>query len=155
MKDREIGALVNAYLEGATDLAGEKRLKDFVLNEDCGRKYPELYGMFRFIELERGKYVHNGKRRNKRVVRTFLAAAVSAAILCLTTYFVAEQGRNKDFELIIEGRRVNDRDAALEIAGKSLAKINLMAEKLNASKKSLENMNGIAETASEEVKNDL
>ena len=168
MKKAYIDKLVRDYLEGLTDISQEMELKREILEHDKGAEYPELYGLFMYLERDREdvlsrRDVWNSSRIRRKPfkegkARIYLMAVLSAAasvVLLVMSNAGVFSGKSGDFELIIGGDRVDDRELALEIAENSLAKLSLAADKINESKNALGGMRKAAGNAVENIKLDL
>ncbi len=168
MKKAYIDKLVRDYLEGLTDISQEMELKREILEHDKGAEYPELYGLFMYLERDREdvlsrRDVWNSSRIRRKPfkegkARIYLMAVLSAAasvVLLVMSNAGVFSGKSGDFELIIGGDRVDDRELALEIAENSLAKLSLAADKINESKDALGGMRKAAGNAVENIKLDL
>lgn len=167
MEKSYIDRLAHDYLEGLTDIEQEKVLKREILEHDKGALYPELYELFRYLEMDREDVIsHCTEHKSLTVrkpfktgrVRIYWMAALSAAasvVLFVMLHAGVFSGNSGDFELIIGGDRVDDRELALEIAENSLAKLSLAADKINESKDALGGMRKAAGNAVENIKLDL
>ena len=127
MKKAYIDKLVRDYLEGLTDISQEMELKREILEHDKGAEYPELYGLFMYLERDREdvlsrRDVWNSSRIRRKPfkegkARIYLMAVLSAAasvVLLVMSNAGVFSGKSGDFELIIGGDRVDDRELALD-----------------------------------------
>lgn len=165
-KENEIEILRNLYFEGKTTVEQEKRLRELSVKSPSDKTAHEdirMISAYADEEIKRVSEIYGIRTRRharnnatKRIVRAaWISAAASIMIIAGISSIMKKQFHNRnEFELIIDGNMIDDRETALKIAEKSLAKFSMASSCISRSRESIDNMNRKTAAAIDNIKSD-
>ncbi|MDR2127216.1 MAG: hypothetical protein LBP63_10360 [Prevotellaceae bacterium] len=142
----KIDRLLNLYFAGETTIAQEQELKKYFASQHVAAKHKVYQQIFETFETEKSEiYPENLPKmkiltvRKKPFKTLITSAAIAASILLMIGIFRT----GGDSYVIIKGKRINDKELALQIAQTEMNKI---SASLKSSLKSLQTIDHINET---------
>ncbi|MDR2292663.1 MAG: hypothetical protein LBE11_04220 [Prevotellaceae bacterium] len=138
---KKINNLIDLYFEGKTTIAQEQELKKYFTSQNINSEHKIYQQLFETFETEKKeKYPENlpkmkTRKIHKKPFKTLIIlTAVAASILLIIGIF---QTDSYDSYVIINGRRINDKELALQMVQ---AKINKISKSLESDMKPLKNI---------------
>jgi hypothetical protein len=143
-KMEKINILLDLYFAGETTTEQENELKKYFASNNVAAEHKVYQPLFGTFEIEKSeKYPENLPKirkqpvRRKMLVISIIATVAAASILLMIGIF---QNKYDDTYVIIHGKRINDRELAIQTAQ---AKINKVSESLISGLKPAENIKKI------------
>ncbi|MDR0420199.1 MAG: hypothetical protein LBH30_01925 [Prevotellaceae bacterium] len=143
----KINKLLDLYFAGDTTTEQEQELKKYFASENIAAEHKIYQQLFDAFETEKSeKYpdslpkIKPSAIRKKIFVMPLISTVIAASILMLIGIFQTERF---DSYVIINGKRINDKELALHIAQ---AKISKVSESLKSGMKPINSMNVLHES---------
>ncbi|MDR2651860.1 MAG: hypothetical protein LBC68_06045 [Prevotellaceae bacterium] len=147
IKDMEkINRLLDLYFAGETTITQEQELKQYFASQNVAAEHKIYQQLFETFEVEKSEKYHGNLPKiktqstgKKPFITLIISTTIAASILLMTGIF---QTSYDDSYVIINGKRINDSELALQIAQ---AKIKKISASLESGMKHVKSINKINE----------
>ncbi len=131
-KQSDYSRLLDLYFEGETTLEQEESLRLYFKAGKIAPEHERFSVLFEYVNDEKGfAYPRiNRGNANRRRIYLFIGAVAAAVMLLIGAIELIENGAYNEYKLIMNGRKVHDKQLAINIANDKLEYLNDIMAKI-------------------------